>query len=156
MLWWQNWYSTLEENLVAVVVVLKSQKEECHPGEDIVNASFHNDIKITTITWDSPNTANVVPFGGDWGGGGWGAELNESPWREYCQCLFHKNKNHYLGVPKHCKQCFIWSPGTLESIMSMLLSLIFSKITWASSKTVSSSPKSMCVLENGNCEKNHV
>ena len=37
--------------------------------------------------------------------------------------------------------------------MSMLLSLIFSKITWASSKTVSSSPKSMCVLENGNCEK---
>ena len=37
--------------------------------------------------------------------------------------------------------------------MSMLLSLIFSKITWASSKTVSSSPKSMSVLENGNCEK---
>ena len=113
-------------------------------------------IKITTITWDSPNTANIVPFGGDWGGGGGGAELNESPWREYCQCLFHKNNNHYLGVPKHCKQCFIWSPGTLESIMSMLLSLIFSKITWASSKTVSSSPKSMYVLENGNCEKNHV
>ena len=80
----------MEENLVAVVVVLKSQKEECHPGEDIFNASFHNDIKITTITWDSPNTANIVPFGGDWGGGGGGAELKESPWREYCQCLFHK------------------------------------------------------------------
>ena len=75
---------------MAVVVVLKSQKEECHPKKDIFNASFHNDIKITTITWDSPNTANIVPFGGDWGGGGGGAELNESPWREYCQCLFHK------------------------------------------------------------------
>ena len=48
---------------MAVVVVLKSQKEECHPGEDIFNASFHNDIKITIITWDSPNTANIVPFG---------------------------------------------------------------------------------------------
>ena len=41
----------------------ESQKEECHPGEDIFNASFHNDIKITIITWDSPNTANIVPFG---------------------------------------------------------------------------------------------
>ena len=77
----------------------ESQKEECHPGEDIFNASFHNDIKITTITWDSPNTANIVPFGGYWDGGGGGAELKESPWREYCQCLFHKNNNHYLGVP---------------------------------------------------------
>ena len=78
-------------------MVLKSQKEECHPGEDIFNASFHNDIKITTwdtweigvaeeevlnskshpgenivnayfikiitITWASPNTANNVSFG---------------------------------------------------------------------------------------------
>ena len=77
---------------MAVVVVLKSQKEECHPGEDIFNASFHNDIKITTITWDSPNTANIVPFGGDWGGGGGGAELKESPSREYCQCFFQTSQ----------------------------------------------------------------
>ena len=89
----------MEENLVAVVVVLKSQKEECHPGEDIFNASFHNDIKITTITWDSPNTANIVPFGGDWGGRGGGAELKESPWRDYCQCLIHKNNNHSWASP---------------------------------------------------------
>ena len=75
---------------MAVVVVLKSQKEECHPGEDIVNASFHNDIKITTITWASPNTANNVPFGGVSGGGGGGADLAESPWRGYCQCLFYQ------------------------------------------------------------------
>ena len=60
------------------------------PCQCFVNASFHNDIKIPTITWDSPNTANIVPFGGDWGGGGGGAELKESLWREYCQCLFHK------------------------------------------------------------------
>ena len=84
---------------MAVVVVLKSQEEECHPGEDIFNASFHNDIKITTITWDSPNTANIVPFGGDWGGGGGGAELKESPWRDYCQCLIHKNNNHSWASP---------------------------------------------------------
>ena len=75
---------------MAVVVVLKSQKEECHLGEDIFNASFHNDIKITIITWDSPNTANIVLFGGDSDGRGV-AELKESPWRENCQCLFHKN-----------------------------------------------------------------
>ena len=31
-----------------------------HPGENIVNAYF---IKITTITWASPNTANNVSFG---------------------------------------------------------------------------------------------
>ena len=73
---------------MAVVVVLKSQKEECHSGEDIFNASFHNDIKITTITWASPNTANNVPFGGVSGGGGGEADLAESPWRRYCQCLF--------------------------------------------------------------------
>ena len=32
--------STLEENLVAAVVVLNSQTEECHPGQDIVHASL--------------------------------------------------------------------------------------------------------------------
>ena len=85
-----------------------------------------------------------------------GLTLQSHPGEDIVNVYFIKNNNHYLGVPKHCKQCFIWSPGTLESIMSMLLSLIFSKITWASSKTVSSSTKSMCVLENGNCEKNHV
>ena len=98
----------MEANLVAVVVVLKSQKEECHPGEDIFNASFHNDIKITTITWDSPNTANIVPFGGDWGGGGGGAELKESPWREYCQCLFHKNNNLTVQTMFHLES---WHSG---------------------------------------------
>ena len=30
----------MEEILVAVVVVLNSQTEECHPGQDIVNASL--------------------------------------------------------------------------------------------------------------------
>ena len=60
------------------------------PCQCFVNASFHNDIKITTITWASPNTGKNVPFRGVSGGGGGGADLAESPWRRYCQCLFYQ------------------------------------------------------------------
>ena len=47
----------LEEIGVAEKEVLNSKS---HPGENIVNAYF---IKITTITWASPNSANNVSFG---------------------------------------------------------------------------------------------
>ena len=47
----------LEEIGVAEEEVLNSKS---HPGENIVNAYF---IKITTITWASPNSANNVSFG---------------------------------------------------------------------------------------------
>ena len=83
-----------------------------------------------------------------------GLTLQSHPGEDIVNVYFIKHNNHYLGVPKLCKQRLIGCPGTLERIMSMLLPIIFSKSTWASSKTVSSSPPSRCVLENGNCEKN--
>ena len=54
-----------------------------------------------------------------------GLTLQSHPGEDIVNVYFIKNNNHYLGIPKLCKQRFIGCPCTLERIMSMLLPIIF-------------------------------
>ena len=54
-----------------------------------------------------------------------GLTLQSHPGEDIVNVYFIKHNNHYLGVPKLCKQRLIGCPGTLERIMSMLLPIIF-------------------------------